>query len=176
MSVSFPRVLTSPCRRSHGVASEHTSRLYCGSLGGGFCAAGCMAAQGRPGKLTRSLRLGRPLWAGLSPPCQSTRRANSPLEHSAPSQFSICFAHCILSTAPLQSLLCFFPFLFYPSTTRAPRAPLLFFSLRPVLLAISKKASFCCPLRPLRRTWRHCFRQSSSAVETRPPLAFLFSP
>jgi hypothetical protein len=105
-------------------------------------------------------------WAFPTLPIHSPGKFSS--RHSAPSQFSICFAHCILSTAPLQSLLCFFLFFSAPLSP-APRVLLCFFSPCAQYCLRFRKASFCCPLRPLRRTWRHCFRQPSSAVETRPP-------
>lgn len=102
------------------------------------------AAQRRGGReLTRWLRLGRPLWAGPSPPCQSTRQANSLQTHARrlPS-FHLLASHTLHSAA--STSLSLFPFLFLP-LHRPHRPCSAFFLFCARTAAISKEASFRVP-------------------------------
>jgi len=110
------------------------------------------AAQRRGGReLTRWLRLGRPLWAGPSPPCQP---ANPPARQILSRRTlgacpvftcpAACFAHTLHSAAASTSLSFSFSFP-TPPPPAPPVLPLLFFSLCARTAAISKEASFRVP-------------------------------
>jgi len=120
-------------------------------------------AQARPGT-DAIIALGLAALGWSSPPCQSTRQANSLQTLGAfPVSTSPSASHSPHS-APSVSALFFLPFSFLPlHHPPPPRAP----------SAFSPCAQYCCDfesilllclLLSLYRTWRCCFRQSSSAV------------